>query len=220
MPSRLSEVFVPHPGRLTVIPGGPELVVAAPHGDLDHFTGDMVREIVERIGCAGVVAEEFIDPVTSRRVNVNRPTEGAGVDPSEEVRTPLADHTYQRYLRSLGRASEGRMGDYVEVHGNETRPVIELALWNIPWELAGQIKEIYYGLLEEIPDDVRRVDLWVEGIDPIVRKAAANKEHGCLTKFERALHFELPTSVRIDPIARSVYTEILSELISEALAPS
>src|SRR5260370_3829650 len=81
-------------GQIWTKPGRAGVVVAAPHGTSDPYTGEIAAELARRTGFGLVVAGGFgLDAEASerpaRRYEVNRPTEGVpGRPPAEEVATP------------------------------------------------------------------------------------------------------------------------------------
>src|SRR5215470_2260485 len=69
------------PGTITGTLGRRSVVIAAPHGNSDARTGDMVAELGRRTGFGVVVARGFnLEPDSAdqagRRYQVNRPFEG------------------------------------------------------------------------------------------------------------------------------------------------
>jgi F0F1-type ATP synthase gamma subunit len=194
------------------------VVVAAPHGDHDKYTGDIVREICRNIHVCGVVASDFVNPDTKLRVNINRPTEGAGVSPQEESLTDLSAKMYHKYLRSVLRACDGNLNLYVEVHGNEHPELsrrIEVATWNVSQTQVRRLKTNYKEILNmHCPHlKAKRVGMWVEGVNPIEKRAWANKLFGVLPLAKSALHFEVPMTAREDLEVQNDVVTVLSEVI-------
>lgn len=220
------------------IKGDGELVIAAPHGEHDHYTGQMVEEICRKLGCAGVVVEDVVDPNTGKRVNVNRPTEGAGLEPDEEMPTEFASRVYHRYLSSVLRAATYRSNSipsfrrsnfrfYVEIHGNEHKElekVIEVATYNVPQSVARRVSAKYKSVLKNsgslpaasgmIPLTEMGIALKIEGVNKIEKRAWANKLFGVLPLAQASLHFELPMAVRAGELVREKYVDILADVIS------
>jgi hypothetical protein len=208
---------MPKPGQIFVIKGKPEVVVAAPHGRHDHWTGRIVSSICLSTGFSGVIAEDFIDKRSSLRVNVNRPMEGAGVNPEEETFSELASSMHRRYQRSVFKACDGNLKNYVEIHGNKHKELknrIEVAVKSLSLEKAKELSQLYQTLTKDKLSQIPSVDLWIEGLNPIEKKATASKLFGVLSLSDRALHFELPEIVRLLPKSRKFYTRVLSRLIS------
>lgn len=215
------------PGKIKRIEGEGSMVIAAPHGDRDKFTAEIVTTLCKRLGCAGVVAGDFVNPETSKRVNVNRPTEGAGIEPQEEVPTSLASSVYHRFLSAILKASGKKLRRYVEIHGNEHEELakrIEVATYNVPQRLSRRLVKEYKRSLDdaafdasdgvrENPIDLVQVELKVEGIDRIEKRAWANKLFGVLPLAEASLHFELPMTIRKDEQTREFYIDILEDVI-------
>ena len=168
-----------------IIEGDTRVVVSAPHGH-DRYTGELVRAICHLTGFAGVIACHEQDG--PHRVNVNRPTEKAGVDPDEEEPTLVAARIYSFYLKDLMEASQGNLNLYVEVHSNDDRPNMEVASHNVPPGVLIQVRE----LCREKVD----AGTAVEGIDSLKRHAEGNKLFGCIDLFRSALHFEVTVGLR------------------------
>src|SRR5690242_21896640 len=87
-------------GRIWTKPGRAGVVIAAPHGTSDPYTGEIAAELARRTGFGLVVAGGFgleaeAGGRPARRYEVNRPTEGVpGRPPAEEVATPSAGQVY------------------------------------------------------------------------------------------------------------------------------
>src|SRR5260370_21762000 len=83
-------------GEIWTKPGRAGVVVAAPHGTSDPYTGEIAAELARRTGFGLVVAGGFgLDAEASgrpaRRYEVNRPTEGVpGRPPAEGAPPPTA----------------------------------------------------------------------------------------------------------------------------------
>jgi hypothetical protein len=214
----------PPGGRIEVRTGRPGLVIAAPHGTSDASTDAIARELARLTGFGLVVATGFSGLDTgSRRLNVNRPTESAPGTPARlEERTDAAREAYARYRRSVDEAAQGRVQLYVEVHGNghrDTADRIEIATVGLTRDDAWRIRT----LLELVRDahvdgaeDVPRLEVRVESVDPLRYTAAASKRSGVLGASDRALHIELPRAARI--AHRDAYTVVLAEFLLQSLA--
>lgn len=189
----------------------PSAVVAAPHGANDHGTDDIVQRIVGLSNLSGVIAWDVVNPATDLRLNVNRPTEGAGLRPEEEPHTAEARMVYLAYLEKIQAAAGGKLGSYVEIHGNdykELADLIDVATWGVSAEEATAIKEALEAT--ELPVS----EIRVEGISPVEKRAWANKLFGVITGSTRALHFELPRKLRKDGVIRQRTAEALAAVIS------
>src|SRR5258706_10989656 len=76
-------------GWFEVVQGKPSLrgvVLAAPHGTADCNTGVIVKNLARDVGISVLIASKFSRKETGdRRINVNRPTEGAGLNSNQEI---------------------------------------------------------------------------------------------------------------------------------------
>lgn len=199
--------------RIRSIAGKSNLVVSAPHGKHDRGTGEIAFKICHNLGAAGVIAEDYVNPATGHRLNINRPTEGAGVDPSEETPTQLAVRLYHAYLSAVLRASANNLANYVEVHGNthqELADRIEVAVWGVPQAVTRRILILYAQKIKS----TLGVDLLIEGHAPIEKRAWANKLFGTLALAKQSLHFELPMKVRSTAEKRTQTAALLAEIIA------
>lgn len=199
--------------RIRSIAGKSGLVVAAPHGKHDKGTDQIVSRVCHNLGVAGVIAEDYVNPATGHRLNINRPTEGAGVDPEEETPTQLAIRLYHAYLSAVLRASANNLTNYVEVHGNthqELADKIEVAVWGVPQVVTRRILILYAQKIKS----TLGVDLMIEGHAPIEKRAWANKLFGTLALAKQSLHFELPIKVRSTAKMRTQTAVLLAEIIA------
>lgn len=213
-------------GYITIRPGQPGFVVAAPHGTSDPLTGEIASEIAHRTGFGLVVATGFaLEPDHSsgpgRRYQVNRPLEGVpGQPPAQEVATDGARQVYEAYEKHVTEVAQGPLRFYAEVHGNNRRESarrIEVATVGVDRDAALKLRT----LLELIRDAhlrgeprAPRLDVLIEPADVIVYAASGAKRSGILKLPERGLHIELPRSARRD--WRLVYTAILAEFLVQA----
>ena len=76
-------------GSLEVVHGRPTYtgaVLGAPHGTGDTNTAAIMKLLAQDLGFPGVIARGFTPKETGdKRINVNRPTEGAFLSPSRRV---------------------------------------------------------------------------------------------------------------------------------------
>ncbi len=166
-----------------VFPGDPSVLVSAPHGH-DYHTAEIVHEICQITGYAGVAIPHVEDRQLGLRVNVNRPTEGAGLTHDEETRTDLAQRTYLEYLRIIWKICGPQSPKlYVEVHGNETQSRVEVACIRVPMDARAAAKDA----MGEMPGGIP----FVEGIDRIVLDADQSRQSGILRFIPMAVHIEL-----------------------------
>jgi hypothetical protein len=211
-------------GSVQVEKGRPGFVIAAPHGTSDVATDVMGRAIAKLTGFGLVVATGYANlDGEGRRLNVNRPTEGApGVAARLEVESAPAREVYHAYRRQVAEAAQGAVRFYVEVHGNnrqESAGRVEIATVGVSRDDAWRLKT----LLELIRDsrlppegDVPRLDVWVESQDPVFYTASAAKRSGILAQTTLALHIELPRVVRTTH--REVYTTVLADFLIQSAA--
>lgn len=128
------------------------------------------------------------DPRTGFRLNVNRPTEIAGVTADEELESELAHMAYTKYLGLMAKLGGGHGPElYVEIHGNETQRHVEVGVVRLPAHAPGLIK----AALEGMPSGAL-----VEGHDEIVLDADQSRLSGYLRFVPHALHFELTAEAR------------------------
>ena len=215
-------------GAITGQAGRRGVVIAAPHGTSDVRTGEIATELARRTGFGVVVATGFqLEPDTKeradRRYQVNRPLEGVpGRPPPEEVATEAARQVYEAYERRVREVAQGPLLFYAEIHGNNRRESaerIEVATVGVGREHALRLRT----LLELIRDahlggrsEAPRLHIFVEPADSLRYTASGAKRCGILCIPERALHIELPKAARTE--WREVYTAILADFLSQALA--
>lgn len=215
-------------GRIWTKPGRPGVVISAPHGTSDPYTGEVAAELARRTGFGLVVASGFgLEGDGSgrpgRRYEVNRPTEGVpGRPPAEEVATPGAAQVYAEFERRVLETAGAPLGLYVEIHGNGNRESagrIEIATVGLDRDDAWRVRT----LLELIRDarlrgepSAPRLEVLVEPLDPIRYTASAAKQSGVLRLPRRALHIEIPRAARTK--WRPLYTGILADFLGQARA--
>lgn len=215
------EVLVRPSGPLAFQKGRPALVIGAPHGRSDAGTDRISVELARRTGFGLVVATYADLDSGHRRLNVNRPTEGAqGASPSEEVATAEARQVYEAYVGRVKDVAQGPLLLYVELHGNgrkESDGRIEIATVGVSREEAWRLRT----LLELIRDahlggkrEVPRLDVLVEPLDRLYYTASAVKQGGILRLPRRAIHIELPRVARTS--GREAYTDVFADFLSQA----
>lgn len=208
-------------GEFEFLPSSSGIVIAAPHGTYDAGTAALAIDIAQRLGAGYLVARRF--SVEGTRINVNRPTEGAGRPCAEEVHSPRAREVFEAYVRLLAMAAQGRaLKLYVEIHGNgdaRSAQRIEVATVGVSTDEARQAKAVYPVQLGRIrarspafPD----LDLTVEPHDALVFNARCAKEFGVfiMDPVRRVLHIELPRSTR-DAETSEATAQLLSEVVRE-----
>jgi hypothetical protein len=195
-------------GHITVRPGRPGLVVAAPPGTSDIHTGRIAEEIARQTGFGLVVASRFSLPADGR-------------PPSEPEATETARRVDELYEQRVLEAARGRLRFYAEIHGHNRTGCagqIEIATVGVDRELALRLR----ALAELIRDahlragrDVQRLEVLIEPADPVTYRASGARHDGILRLPERGLHIELPRCARRD--WRDAYTAILSDFLAQAV---
>ncbi len=179
------------------------ILICAPHGTYDRRTDEIAIAAARKLGAGYVVARGFTPGGV--RINVNRPTEGAGMSSSREPRTRRSREVYEDYAELVRKAAGGeRLRLYVEVHGNSS-PLsafkIELATTGIGRAEARELKDAFSGIIQGVRRKAPlypRLALMVEPIDTLFFSSGGVKTFGIMADplVPRALHFELPASVR------------------------
>ncbi|OFX35319.1 MAG: hypothetical protein A2Z07_13140 [Armatimonadetes bacterium RBG_16_67_12] len=92
------------------------VLIAAPHGTYDRNTAAIAITTARRLGAGYVV---FRGIPSGARINVNRPTEGAGRRCPDETPTERARSVYDTYVMMV-RAAAGPnpLSFHVEIHGH------------------------------------------------------------------------------------------------------
>jgi hypothetical protein len=179
------------------------ILITAPHGTFDINTDALAIAVARKLG-SGYLIFRGTTPA-GQRINVNRPTEGAGRTCPNEERSDRAQIVYETYLR-LTRAASGAAPPalYVEIHGNanpRSAQNIEVASKGVSAAEASGLKEHYLAALPAVQRDWPRfptLELLVEPADRVFFTASCLKTIGILSidLFARALHFEFPRFVR------------------------
>ncbi len=218
------------PGKISGQLGRRGVVIAAPHGSSDAYTGEIAAELGRRTGFGVVVATGFNLAADARerpgrRYQVNRPFEGTpGRPPSEDVASARAREVYQAYEQRVRDVAQGPLVFYAEIHGNvhsDAAGQIEIATAGIDRDEALRLRT----LLELIRDAhlgadraAPRLQILVEPANPVRYGASGAKRDGILRLPQRALHFELPKAARTE--WREMYTAILADFLAQAAPPS
>jgi hypothetical protein len=185
-------------GHVAAQPGRPGLVVAAPHGSGDLDTEQIAGEIARRTGFGLVVA--------------------TGLAPEGQDRPARVPEVYERRVREV---AQGPLRLYAEIHGDDRWQCagqIEIATLGIDRELALRLR----ALAELIRDahlrghaEVERLDVRVEPLDVVTRRAWGGRREGIVRSPERALHIALPRCARRD--FRDTYTAVLADFLIQAV---
>ena len=200
------------------------IVIAAPHGTFDANTAAMAIDIARRLGAGYVV---FRGTSGGLRINVNRPTEGAGRACANEVQSDRAQAVYNTYARLVRIAGGGdRLSLYVEIHGNvasQSAQNIETASKGVTAAEAQAMKDGYPAILAAIRHDwpgYPALRLLVEPADRIFFTASCAKALGIFSTdlVPRALHFEFPRAAREPPLLDGTST-LTASLLKRFLQP-
>ncbi|KQC04020.1 MAG: hypothetical protein APR55_01960 [Methanolinea sp. SDB] len=179
------------------------IIIAAPHGTYDIHTDVLAKDVARVLGAGYIVARGFSSGAS--RVNVNRPTEGAGRTCEHERRTERARGVYDHYVRLVGKSCNGKtLRLYVEIHGHTSLAFLnrlEIATTGITMEEARQLKEQFPAFLSQakaLYPAYPELALRVEPIDKVFFGAGCNKKIGYIStgQMDRALHMEIPRSAR------------------------
>jgi hypothetical protein len=190
-------------GEFEFLPTSTGVLITAPHGTYDVNTAPLAIEAARRLGAGYIVARRFT--VDRTRVNVNRPTEGAGLACAQERHTARAKEVYGLYTRLVSSAAVGRpLRLYVEIHGNSdprTAQQIEIATTGISLGEARSVRDAYPPMLVRTREQVPaypELALLVEPLDRVFFTASCAKSVGIFGTdlVPRVVHFELPRSAR------------------------
>jgi hypothetical protein len=208
-------------GRIDSIPARDDrrgIVIGAPHGSFDWYTGELVEELSYRTALPAVIARGFTPTECGGwRINVNRPSERRYPTDTIERRTERAEEVYRRYKAAVFKAARGPLDLYIDMHQNSEVDDIDVATVGITKPQAQAIKTGYRQIrdrvLREFPD-VAKANLVIEPVDQVAIGAWAAKDHGILKVAQRSLHFEMPSHrVFYRQNARRAYRKIFAELI-------
>jgi hypothetical protein len=212
-------------GRIELTPGRGALrgiVIAAPHGSFDWYTGELVEELRYRTSLPSVVTRGFTPTECGGwRIDVNRPTERRYPTDDIERTTERAIRVYQEFKQTVMAASRGPLNLYIDMHQNGTEEDIVVATLGITRAEAAMIKAWYRQIRDEVisaNSQIPKVNFLIEPLDEVSIGAWAAKDHGILRLAKKSLHFELPAHhVFYGQSARQAYTKILAELINSMI---
>lgn len=213
-------------GRIESLAGKGCVVLAAPHGTFDAHTDEITREAARRTGYPALLATGFVEHPFGerpRRINVNRPTEGARLRAGEEPSTPRARDVFSEYSRRVKDGLHGRSPAlYVEIHGQSQVPeAAEVAVKGFGREDALALKRIWEEERRSAGEEGRLfedIQVRVEPADAIRYRAAASKRIGAISQVERALHFELPRRMRFEEGPRAAAARLLARVLPRFFA--
>lgn len=203
VPVIAQERLVHELGELEFRPTSTGVLITAPHGTYDANTAPLAIKAARRIGAGYVVARRFTPDGT--RINVNRPTEGAGLACAQEAHTARAKEVYGLYARGVSTVAAGRpLRLYVEIHGNSnlrTAQRVEIATTGISLAEARVMRDAYPAILRGARERVPaypELALLVEPLDRVFFTASCAKSIGLFGTdlVPRVVHFELPRSAR------------------------
>lgn len=205
-PARVQETVRTAEGVFEYQGSATGVVIAAPHGAYDVNTAPIAAAAAAHLRAGYVI---FRATAPGLRINVNRPTEGAGRACASEPLTGRARATYEMFLR-LVRATAGveRLPLYAEIHGNaEPRAShsIQVATKGIHGGDARAVKDAYPALLAVIrarAPSFPALDFRIEPVDQILFTGSCAKRLGILATemIPRAMHLELPRAARDEPL--------------------
>ena len=214
-------------GSFEVLQGQPShrgVVLAAPHGTADCNTGVIVKNLALDLGIPAVIASRFSRKETGdRRINVNRPTEGAGLYFSQETWTSRAAHVWEEYRRLVLESGGQRFALYIEIHCNihpATGGMIEVATNGVSHDQAVLLKRLYYQARDKIiSEGTPMVDLKMEPVDKVYMSAYGAKNHGAMGLAPVAIHVEIPGPItnlaaRENAPYRRVFANFLRDLVA------
>lgn len=190
-------------GHFEIQPTKQGIIVAAPHGTYDIRTDGLSKDVATLLGAGYVIARGFSSGAS--RINVNRPTEGAGRLCERERHTERARDVYNHYVRLIGKSSDHKaLRLYVEIHGHTSLAFpnrLEIATTGITREEARQLKERFSASLahtKAVYPAYPELELRIEPLDKVFFGAGCNKKIGYIStrRMDRTLHMEIPRSAR------------------------
>ncbi len=214
-------------GSFEVLHGRPTYtgaVLGAPHGTGDTNTAEITKLLAQDLGVSAVIARGFTRQETGdKRLNVNRPTEGAGLSPNQESWTPRAKHVFREYRRLVLESAGPNLVVLVEIHCTADTAVggaIEVGTTGMSREQARRVKEMYYRALDAATTgtNIRRVELRIEPIDAVSMNGAAAKKFGTPALAQVSLQIELPVSVTPLALGNGTYRKVLNAFFRDAIA--
>ena len=195
------------------------IIIAAPHGTYDIRTDVLAKDVAQMLDAGYVIARGFSSGAS--RINVNRPTEGAGRVCEKERRTERARDVYDHYARLIDNIREGKsLRLYVEIHGHTSILFfnrLEIATTGITIEEARQLKKRFSTFLAQTkafypayPD----LELRIEPLERVFFGAGCNKKIGYISTghMDRSLHMEIPRLART-PETLGATTALISSMV-------
>ncbi|MGQ0509442.1 MAG: hypothetical protein ACT4P9_02405 [Betaproteobacteria bacterium] len=202
------------------------ILLAAPHGSHDTYTPGILYRAAGDLGSGYLIARHF--QADKRRINVNRPTEGAQLPCAQEQQTDRAQEVYAGYLDLAKKAAGGApLRLYVEIHGNaEPRSANHLEVGAVGFSAgeARAAKAAYGAMLAAVREETPgypALELLMEPADRIYFGAGCSKKLGILGDpiARRAIHFEFPRSAR-EPANHKGSAALVAGIVRVLLAPN
>lgn len=192
--------------------GGPlssRVLVAAPHEPFDRLSGRLAQAVAGELNAAWLVADGYL--LEEGRLNVNRPTMGAGLTPGEEVESLSAQAVYLAYRRKVLAHPVALL---VEIHGNSraaSAGQIEVAHRGLPLGALGALKAKVAEGLPSLPSGVPHLPLAVDGLELVHYRGEAAKRIGIFAEVPMAIQMEFPRALRtVDP-NREAYAKLVGQ---------
>lgn len=218
------------------------LCVCGPHADYDAHTGQIVGWIHERTGMPAVRAWEYRRPSERIWYDVNRPATrlpASGELSARRSRTPEAERIYTAYQRLVDEAAgagDAPLDLHVEIHGHGQRytaadgtrqrlEVIEAVATGFSdadvWRIRREYERLCaaHGLDAPAPMHFYQTEPYYEhgGVEVnLTWTASGARTTGAMRPecAQRALHFELPGTMRSPAARREVTAAIFADLIA------
>ena len=168
-------------------------LIAAPHGTYDLFTAEIADAVCLSLRWNCVVARGYV--IDGVRINVNRPTEGAGLSPASEPQTARSQCVFDYFVyeaKSMLRTASTQF--YVEIHGASSIEDVEIATAGLTSDQTTRLKTIFQNAWNAVGTTPRTIK--VEPNDVITLSATASKSIGMMSRLQPAIHIELPRAMR------------------------
>ncbi len=194
------------------LPSHGGLLVAAPHGGFDLHSDEIARRVALLAGGGYLLATGF--RTREHPLNVNRPTEGAGLPADQEAHTPAAAAVWAVWRAKVA-TQLPRL--YVEIHGNSRKASehrIEVATVGIDAARAVRLRADFALRLRGLAPAAPRLQWAIEPLEPLHYTAMGAKQWGALGMVPRALHLEIPFAIRTDPRLRGRYADCIASTVA------
>lgn len=197
-------------GEMHVVNRGVPFVIAAPHGEFDTHSAEVVDALCESLPWSCIVVRGY--RTKEKPINVNRPTEGLTKD--TEKPSSDATHVYNEYSKNVDKLFGNGSKLYVEIHGNarpESQDRIEIAQVGLSASSIARLRKLLYANLEK--QGLSQYRILIEGDPGFHYNATSAKKFGILRKVKRALHIETPLTLRNEK--REALVKFLAGALSE-----